>query len=110
MEVDDLRRLMNSTNSAINVRNTIPTTNPAISPAMREIGAGELEVGTGELEVDTGTSVLGSFPVNEDNTVAIFISQGYYGREHVYVYFNTEEIPNLIRLCHSCTYIHCVCI
>ena len=67
MEVDDLRRLMNSTNSAINVRNAIPTTNPTISPAMREVGAGELEVGTGELEVDTGTSVLGSFPVNEDD-------------------------------------------
>ena len=67
MEVDDLRRLMNTTNSAINVRNAIPTTNPTISPAMREVGAGELEVGTGELEVDTGTSVLGSFPVNEDD-------------------------------------------
>ena len=66
MEVDDLCRLMNTTNSAINVRNTIPTTNPA-NPAIREVGAGELEVGTGELEEDTGTSVLGSFPVNEDD-------------------------------------------
>ena len=74
MEVDDLRRLMNTTNSAINVRNAIPTIIPPFSPAMREVGAGELEVGTGELEVgtgelevDIGTSVLGSFPVNEDN-------------------------------------------
>ena len=67
MEVDDLRRLMNTTNSAINVRNAIPTTNPTISPAMREVGAGELEVETGEPEVDTVTSVLGSFPVNEDD-------------------------------------------
>ena len=60
MEVDDLHRLMNTTNSAINVRNAIPTTNPAISPAMREVGAGELEVGTpgdcGVKTVGTGTS------------------------------------------------------
>ena len=67
MEVDDLRRLMNTTNSAINVRNAIPTTNPTFSPAMREVGAGELELGTGELEVDTGSSLLGAFPVNEDD-------------------------------------------
>ena len=61
MEVNDLRRLMNTTNNVIHVKApAIPTTNPALSPAMREVGAGESEV-------ETGTMVHLSFPVREIN-------------------------------------------
>ena len=56
MEVDDLHRLMNITNSAIHDKTpVIPTTNPTFSPAMRDVG-------DGELEGETDTLVLGSFP------------------------------------------------
>ena len=55
MEVDDLCRLTNTTYTVTNAMNiAIPPINPAISPEMRHVGAGELEVGRGTTEAAPG--------------------------------------------------------